>query len=169
MIKIYTDGSSRKDNEGGWAFVVSNESKIIYADYEQLEKVTNNNMELLAIIKACIYADKFFKNKPVIIYSDSAYCVNIVNEWMYNWSNNNWQRPHNHEIKNLEFVKYLYNLFSQDFYHCEVQKVAGHSEIFENELADALASNNIIKFNKLINNSEYEIKKEVKELMNDNK
>jgi ribonuclease HI len=34
--------------------------------------------------------------------------------------------------------------------NCEIVKVKGHNENIGNEMADALASNNIIKFNKYL-------------------
>ena len=46
------------------------------------EQVTNNQMELIAIIKALHLASTKYKDEKVKIYSDSAYCVNICNDWI---------------------------------------------------------------------------------------
>ena len=62
-----------------------------------------------------------------IIYSDSAYCVNIINDWMFSWERNGWKRPKNQEIKEYlqqYTIKYLYSLkttspvyFLKSLYH----------------------------------------------------
>ena len=40
-----------------------------------------------------------------------------------------------------------------DFFNCQVVKTTGHVGILENELADALATNNLNKFQTLITNN----------------
>ena len=53
-------------------------------------------------------------------------------------------------VENIDLVKSLYKYLSKDFFNCQVVKTTGHANVTENELADALATNNIIKFNKII-------------------
>ena len=68
-------------------------------------------MELMAILHILQKLDKEQKKdyynfyEIPTIYSDSAYCVNIFNNWMYSWARNNWTRPKNQEIKNLDIIK----------------------------------------------------------------
>lgn len=76
--------------------------------------------------------------KP-IIYSDSAYCVNLINDWMYKWERNGWRRPKNQEVKNLEIIKEIYALA----HLAEIRKVPGHSGIKWNEYVDGLATGKI--------------------------
>ena len=70
---------------GGWAVIVlkKTDDRIIMkkkiSQYFK-EQVTNNQMELIAMIKALHLASNDYKNEKVIIYSDSAYCVNICND-----------------------------------------------------------------------------------------
>jgi ribonuclease HI len=68
-------------------------------------------MELMAILKALQYIKQNHNNfiRP-IIYSDSAYCVNLINNWMFSWERNGWKRPKNQEVKNLEIIKQIYEL-----------------------------------------------------------
>jgi len=47
-------------------------------------------------------------------------------------------------------MKILYNYLSMDFFNCQVVCVPGHQNILGNELADALATGNIVKFQKLM-------------------
>ena len=95
-------------------------------------------MELMAILTALKHIQD---NGEVsflrpIIYTDSAYCCNLINSWMYSWERNGWKRPKNQEVKNLEIIKEIYKLADI----AEICKVSGHSGILGNELADQLAT-----------------------------
>lgn len=147
MFKIYTDGSSKGNpGLGGWAIVIFADNQYIThrAGYEL--NVTNNRMELTAILTALKYAKNIIRsldeNEEIIIYSDSAYCVNAINIWIHNWVNNNWTRDKGKEIKNLDLFKDIYNLYYDGADNISIKKVSGHSGILGNELADALCCNN---------------------------
>lgn len=87
MVNIYVDGSSRKNGkEGGYGVVVLMNNQIDYEYSEQFENVTNNQMELKAIIHALILIDDRYPEEECVIYSDSAYCVNMCNDWIYTWA-----------------------------------------------------------------------------------
>lgn len=158
-MTIYTDGACRGNpGPGGFGVVIFdpvkvNEIKHVYR--ESSEYTTNNREELKAILYAMNYVDDFFLENPVLILSDSAYCVNILNDWIFKWAQNGWKRKDNQPIENLDLIKELYKKVSQDFYHCQVYKIPGHSGCIGNELADALATNNNSKFDKII--KEYNI------------
>ena len=94
-------------------------------------------MELMAILHTLKYIkdnELFFPKS--IIYTDSAYCHNIINSWMYSWERNGWTRPRNQPIKNLDIIKQIYELAS----FAQIEKVSGHSGVYGNELADKLAT-----------------------------
>lgn len=165
MVEIYTDGSS-KGNPGPGGFGVislidvqirskdnwstAKETKVIRYSYsEYCEKTTNNREELKAILHVMRIADSDPDNN-YIIYSDSAYAVNICNDWIFNWSKNNWLNSKKKEIENKDLVQNLYLYINKNFLNFQVRKTKGHSNILENELADALATNNGKKYKKLI-------------------
>lgn len=97
-------------------------------------------MELMAILTALrrINQQEIIFLKP-IIYSDSAYCVNLINDWMYKWQQNGWKRPKNQEVKNLEIIKQIFELADI----AEIRKVPGHSGVKWNEYVDGLATGRI--------------------------
>ena len=97
-------------------------------------------MELMAILTALrrINQQEIIFLKP-IIYSDSAYCVNLINDWMYKWQQNGWKRPKDQEVKNLDIIKEIYSLANL----AEIRKIPGHSGIKWNEYVDKLAKNEI--------------------------
>lgn len=148
MLHIYTDGSSRGNpGPGGWSVVVCDENdNFLYAIYGKDENCTNNQMELTAIKQALANID----TENSIIFSDSAYCVNLCNEWMYSWARNNWRRPGNQEVKNLDLIKSIYAMRNKEFRPCSIKKVKGHNGTIGNELADAFACGNVQKIEKLL-------------------
>lgn len=158
MIEIFTDGSFRKStSEGGYGVIAFNNNKIIYAHQEQIKNVTNNQMELQAVIHACEFADKYFSQEDIIIYSDSSYCVNSINDWMHTWARNGWINSKKEQVKNIDLIKTLYKYFNTDFYHCQIQWSKGHNGTLGNELADALATADSNKFVKIIQDNNIKI------------
>ena len=152
MVEIYCDGSAKangtKDNAAGFGVcaLVPDErswtgSRIDYLYNKQFIGATNNQMELKALIKALYLARSKYINDLCIIKSDSAYCVNIFNDWIYKWHANGWKRPGNKEIENLDLIKELWDYCTLDFQNFRVDKVPGHSGIVGNEIADALSVN----------------------------
>ena len=167
MYIYFTDGSC-KGNPGNGGFGVvgiqqpDNEFEIIDETIHNLpfllfqkecDDTTNNREELKAILYVLINTYVFPTKEKVIIYSDSAYCVNAINDWMFRWANNNWYNSRKKEIENKDLIQLIYyyfnikNLKSQ----VRVEKVKGHNNIFGNELADALASYQQNKINNFIN------------------
>ena len=147
---IFTDGSARNNpGPGGFGVIELEGNQIINTYSEQVDNTTNNRMELAAVV----YALKVAANNPsdsFIIYSDSAYVVNIVNSWAKIWASNNWTRESGKEIKNLDLVKEIYDLITIPFFNGYVEKCGGHIGIIGNELADALSNNNIKKYQRII-------------------
>ena len=139
---FYTDGSCRANGKvtasGGFGIVEVDENNNILWQYQDKKTpTTNNEMELMAILISLERINNNIDNyflKP-IIYSDSAYCVNLINTWMYSWERNEWKRPRDQEVKNLEIIKKIYKLA----HLASIKKVAGHSGIKWNEYADKLA------------------------------
>lgn len=143
----YTDGACSKNGTaqatGGFGVVeIDNDDNLIWQFQDSKSPTTNNEMELMAILTALKHISSKIENntflKPVI-YSDSAYCVNLINSWMYSWEKNGWKRPKNQEVKNLEIIKQIYELA----HLADIRKVSGHSGIKWNEYVDGLATGKI--------------------------
>ena len=157
MLHIYVDGSAlnngKENSKGGYGLIILNDNNdLIYAYRESFDNVTNNQMELKAILKAFELLDTKFKNNQAIIYSDSAYCINILTDWIHIWSKNSWINSKKEQIKNLNIVLSLYEYYKKDFFINQVEfvKVKGHSENLGNEIADALSRADALKFSNLI-------------------
>ncbi len=157
MLHIYIDGSCRgngkKDSQGGFGIVIFDDNRnLIDAYCEQFDNVTNNQMELKAFLKTFELLNTKYKNQQVTIYSDSAYCINILTSWIYSWSKNNWKNSKNETIKNLDIILSLYEYYNINFFINQIYiiKVDGHKGIIGNELADALATADVPKFSNII-------------------
>ena len=147
MSRIYyTDGAcsgnGSSNSSGGFGIVEVDDNNNILWQYQNFKSpTTNNEMELMAILIALTHIDMDGEGtflRP-IIYSDSAYCVNLINDWMYNWERNGWKRPKNQEVKNLDIIKRIFELADL----AEIRKVPGHSGIQWNEYVDKLATGKI--------------------------
>lgn len=152
MIEIYCDGSAAPNpGKGGFGVVVMKDNKVIDIISRYKELTTNNEQELLGMKAAIEYVDEFHREEKVIIYCDSAYVVNICNEWIYGWANKGWRRKGG-EILNLEIIKEIYKLLVDDTFKSNyvIKKVSGHAGVDGNEFADALATWNTSKILKLI-------------------
>ena len=165
MLYIYIDGSCRgngsKNSKGGFGIVIFDDSRnLIDAYQEQFEDVTNNQMELKAFLKTFELLNTKYKNQQATIYSDSAYCVNILSSWIYKWSKNNWKNSKNETIKNLDIISSLYEYYNINFFINQIYivKVDGHKGNIGNELADALAQFNKEKFINIILTNHINIK-----------
>ena len=145
---IYTDGSCIGDRSGGFGVVVLNDREEIQELHsEQIGETTNNREELKAIIYATRHFGKtmfdFEEYEIPIVYSDSAYCVNTLTNWMYGWEERGWLKADNKVPENLDLIKEYFEL--SKISKIDLRKCAGHSGNKWNDLADALATNKIGK------------------------
>ena len=170
MKIFYTDGSTRgknqkgAENQGGFGVVIFDDSDEFFVlDYVscQVENTTNNRMELEAILWALDYADAVYPDEECVIHSDSAYAVNMCNDWIFKWAQNGWKTASKKPVENLDLVQEIYNHFRQDFYHCSIDKVSGHTGDIGNELADKLAIGSIKKFYNLCEENNICVKKDI--------
>lgn len=142
-MTIYTDGSCRGNpGPGGYGVVIidTDTGDLIDCFAEQSDNTTNNREEMKAIIYALknYGLDSHTFDLIPTIYSDSSYCVNTFNDWMWNWERNGWIKSDKRIPENLDLVKIYYSLIKEK--SIELRKVKGHANIKWNEVADALAT-----------------------------
>ena len=152
---IYTDGSclgnGKSVNSGGYGVIVlDNDEKLLYNYSKRSENTTNNREELKAILYSFLnYGVNInnpllgFNNYDIpIVYSDSNYCVQTFNEWMFNWARNGWVKSDKQFPENLDLIQAYYDWY-QKGYRIDLRKVKGHAGNKWNELADQLATGKI--------------------------
>ena len=140
---IYTDGACSTNGtwDGGAAIVVlSNDNIEICTEYTNSKNTTNNQMELTAVIMALQYIINNSKEKEKnIIYTDSAYIYNCINQkWYIKWRQNGWITSKKTPVENRGLWEKLLTFYEK----CDIiniEKVKGHSGDEYNEKADKLA------------------------------
>ena len=162
MIKhtFYVDGSSKGNpGPGGFgvieldtciretynSYVESYSLNYEYAEY--FDYVTNNQMELKAILHVLKLAAAH-PEEGYIIYSDSAYAVNSINDWIRGWAANGWVNSRKVTVENVDLMQEIYKYIDLDNYL--LRKIRGHDGELGNELADAAATGNSRKRDELI-------------------
>jgi len=134
MIIVYTDGSCLGNpGTGGWAAIIFNKSKekIISG---QKKNVTNNQMELLAPIKAL---EQIKKKEKIKIYTDSKYVKEGITNWIKSWEKNGWKTANKKSVKNQDLWKKLNDLVK--FHNVKWEWVKAHSTNPYNNFVDELA------------------------------
>ena len=134
MIKIYTDGSCiGNPGKGGWAAIILSDGK--KTEIKGSEKdTTNNQMELLAPIKAL---KEIPKGSKVQIFTDSKYVKSGITEWIHNWKKNGWKTANRKEVSNKELWTEL-DLLNNEF-EISWNWVKAHSTDELNNKVDLLA------------------------------
>ena len=134
-------------------------------------KITNQTMELLAVIKALQVIDKKIQDNIInpniiYIYTDSTYIINSMTKWYPNWIKNNWLNSKNKPVENKELIQLLYELknkYITIFKHIRSHQKEPSDKLSEaytqwygNYMADYLATNACKEFIREKNESNIE-------------
>lgn len=148
-MTFYTDGSclgnGKSNATGGYGIVgIDDQGQVAFVRSKGSKDTTNNREELKAILYVMLnYGEKCDDwGQPPIVYSDSAYCVNTFNEWMFNWARKGWIKSDKKTPENLDLIKTYYEWY-QKGYRIDLRKVKGHAGDVLNEIADGLATGRI--------------------------
>ena len=134
MKILWTDGSaSPNPGPGGFSVIEVDDSGSRPVVLGREADSTNIRMEGLAMIAAIKYAGE----EGCEIHSDSEFWINVLTKWAASWKENGWKKKTG-EIKNLEIVKELYELYCR--YPVKLVWVRGHVGTELNEMADEWAN-----------------------------
>ena len=156
-IELYVDGACRGNGQIinapsgiGVVLLIPDKQPIYLKEKLNFNPNTNNKAEIFAVIRGLELLFKYyspfdkseFVKDKLTIYSDSAYIVNGITNWINGWRDNNWMNSKKEPVKNKELWEYLdkrVHFFEQDF-DIEFVKVKGHSGNKWNEKCDRLAN-----------------------------
>ncbi|WP_407185865.1 ribonuclease HI [Bradyrhizobium centrosematis] len=139
-VTIYTDGAcSGNPGPGGWGAILR------FGDKEKElsggeRHTTNNQMELMAAISAL---EALKKPCTVDLYTDSQYVRQGITGWIFGWKRNGWRTADKKPVKNVELWQRLDAALKQ--HEVRWHWVKGHAGHPENERADQLARDGIVK------------------------
>lgn len=139
-VNIYTDGAcSGNPGVGGYGAVLVHVDENGVKHEKELscgyKSVTNNQMELMAVIVA---VEALKRPCHIILTSDSKYVVDAFNNnWIDGWIKRGWKTADKKPVKNIElWQRLLQALKSHDIEFVWVKGHAGHEY---NERCDNLA------------------------------
>ena len=128
LLTIYTDGACQvSTGNGGVGVVFIKDNKVIYQFNKHFKDVTNNQMEIMAIIYALHAISSDFDSITVV--SDSQYVLGCINK--------GWKRKKNQNYWQL-FDK-VYNRAKEFCSDIKFEWTKGHNTNEYNNLADRLA------------------------------
>ena len=135
QVEIYTDGACRGNpGPGGWGALLRSNGHEKELCGGQLD-TTNNQMELLAAIKAL---ESLKEPCKIDLFTDSKYVKNGITQWIINWKTNGFKNAKKKPVLNAELWIRLDTLVSK--HDINWLWVKGHSGHIDNERADALAN-----------------------------
>jgi ribonuclease HI len=135
QVEIYTDGACRGNpGPGGWGVLLRSNGHEKELCGGALD-TTNNQMELLAAIKAL---ESLKEPCQVELFTDSNYVKQGITEWIINWKKNGFKNSKKKPVVNAELWMRLDTIASQ--HKVNWQWVKGHAGHIENERADTLAN-----------------------------
>lgn len=160
-IELYTDGACRgngttKNLVAGYGCVLLVNGKERYAENNHLgfQHNTNNKAELWAVIEGFNMIFKYFsfeekfEKDDLLIYSDSAYLINGITNWINGWRANGWINSKKEEVKNKDLWQRLdeMNSILDKYFNIKYIKIKGHSDNIYNNKCDELANLAMDKF-----------------------
>ena len=148
---IYTDGAASNngsdDSLGGYSVVLMDGLGHVLDCYSQtnIPNVTNNQMELTALLASVVLYGHCSKANVCYVYTDSNYAKNCITDWWFTWVNNGWKTSAGLPVKNQdlikEYIKLAYRANSIfDAWKWNVKHISAHHGEFGNEIADKLAT-----------------------------
>lgn len=143
IYKLYTDGAASNNGYdeayGGFAWAIVANDKIMQYDSQFIKPATNNICELKALIEGCKILKEILEPLDVVlVFSDSAYCINCYKQnWYKNWRKNGWLNSKKQPVANKELWEELIPFFENAQF--KFDKVKGHANDEFNNFVDRLA------------------------------
>ena len=118
---IFCDGGAKNNGKSGacaaYSVLFNDNKESPLFKFNKTEKIvgnqTNNVAELtgvLEIFKILNDNSELFKNKDIVIVSDSKYSIDCVEKWSKNWIKNGWINSKKEVVKNKEIIKEIIDL-----------------------------------------------------------
>lgn len=127
-VVIYTDGSCLGNpGYGGWSAILIYKETLKTLSGFSKKITTNNRMELQAILKGLTYLKE---PCSVTIYTDSNYCVNVINAHIKT-------KTISRDTTNIDIISKIIPYLNR--HSVKFKIIRGHCGIQMNELADCLA------------------------------
>ena len=146
-LALYTDGACRGNpGPGAWATVAQRgDGSVVFESCGHESLTTNNKMEIQAVIGALyqleqhILSNPFEQISPILLFTDSKYVVDGLNQWVPGWKSRGWKKADGKTPENLDLWQELEQLKAK-FPQVKIGWVKGHNGHPQNEHCDRLAN-----------------------------
>lgn len=139
VIELYVDGACRGNpGPGGYAAVLTS---MVEGEQRRRElsggfaHTTNSRMEIAAVLAGLEALGGM--GHTVTVYSDSAYVVGALNEWLAGWIANGWRNAKGKPVENHDLWERVTAHLAR--HAVRAVKVAGHADDARNAEVDHLA------------------------------
>lgn len=110
---VFTDGSCLNNGSaqavGGWAVFVGDGSPHNVSGCVREGKVTNQTMELAAILEA-LRMVHLARRGTCVICTDSMYAINCLTKWLPGWVRNGWRTKTKKPVQNMALLQEVHAL-----------------------------------------------------------
>lgn len=137
VTDIFTDGGCRSNpGPGAWGFVVVQNGEELYQESHAETSTTNNQMELMALLKASQWAVNNLGGGRVVFHSDSSYALKSIQEWFPQYiKTDRWK-----EMKHIELIGLIVSLRYMYGTGWQYEWVKGHADNQWNNAVDRLVN-----------------------------
>lgn len=114
-LYIFTDGgcksNGKKNAKAAYSVLFTKYPDSPFFSFNKTKSLSdpsNNKAELYGIkvvFKTISKNIDLFKNKNIIIYSDSMYSIKCIETWSKNWEKSNWKNSKGEDVKNQDIIK----------------------------------------------------------------
>jgi len=142
-VIVYCDGASssngQKNARAGWGVWFEDPQNQHLNEARRLPGPiqTNNRAELTAIWRACQLCPD--PAAQLVIYTDSQYCVQAINDWQAGWRRRGWKLSSGGPVLNKDLIRRIERAFRARSLRPQLIHVRGHAGVHGNEQADRLA------------------------------
>lgn len=122
-VYIFTDGACKNNGKksaiGAYGIYFTEDTNSEFYNFNTVRKIeepTNQKAELSAIkyVFKIIYKNQdLFRDKNIIICTDSMYSINCIEKWSAGWLKNDWKNSKGEAVKNQEIIKQILELKSK--------------------------------------------------------
>jgi ribonuclease HI len=134
---VFADGAAKGNpGPGGWGVIVVTSAGEVHELGGGERHTTNNRMELTAALEALRHLGS--GSGPVAVYTDSAYVIRGIRDWIHNWRRRGWRSSTGSDVLNRDLWEAL-AAAEQRTGDVTWHYVPGHSGVPGNERADEIA------------------------------
>ncbi|MBF6057007.1 ribonuclease HI [Thiomicrorhabdus heinhorstiae] len=145
LLNLYTDGAYFKQHRlGGWGIAIYDHQGQLLETLSGVQiSESSLEMELIAAIKALQWVQQNHPNSSPTLYTDAQILLEGLFDKYPQWQESNWHSPNGNPVVFTELWQQLHQLTEN--LNPDIYWIKGHTNSHQNQLADQLARQSILK------------------------